>query len=254
MVTSATPFADGKKIQKLYVYLAGGRRVEAKLLGQDGYYDVAALQLLGEPNEKFPAANLGQAAKLEQGRAVAILGRSEAPGALTVNAGTVSAVGRMQQTCHQISALMNYGNLGGPVLDLDGAVVGMAARLNPKTAWRQNCGVGFMLLAEKINELLPDLKAGKKLERPKQPFIGIQLAGGDSDDGAKVARVQENGAAKASGMQDNDTVVEFNGKKVANGMELVSAIRACEIGQKVKVKVKRDDEIEELELTIGEKD
>jgi serine protease Do len=176
-------------------------------------------------------------------------------GGLTVNPGIVSARGRYQDTCAQVSALINYGNLGGPVVDPEGRVVGLANHLTPRTPWRQNCGVGFVLYAEKIREVLPLLKEGKKIERPVRPFLGIQADNGALDvQGARILHALPNGAAAQAGLKDGDVIVEFDGQPVEGWVGLVRAIRATKVGQVVKVKVKRNDEEQVFQVTVGQQD
>lgn len=252
VLTSAFHFAEPERVKQIYVYLPDGVRAEAKLLGTDSYYDVAVLKFEPPAGRTLDSVKPVKGDPLMQGSTLALLGRSEPPGGLTLNAGTVSAVGRREGTCVQFSALINYGNLGGPVIDLEGRVVGMATSMNEKTPWRQNCGVGFMLLAERINEILPDLKAGKKIERPKRPFLGVQAAQGALDvKGAKIAAVIPNSPAAAAGLQPNDTIVEFDGKPVDDWAGLVGLIRLAKLDQTVKVKFKRGDEEKIVELKVG---
>jgi len=128
-------------------------------------------------------------------------------------------------------------------------------KINEKTPWRQNCGVGFLLEADKILEILPDLKAGKQIARPKRPFLGVQFAQGPSDTkGALIAQVIPNGPAAQAGILPNDVVVEFDGKPVEGSVGLAQAIRQKETGQKIKLKIKRNEEEVNLEITIGEQE
>lgn len=250
---------DGQRrsagIKTIQVFLADGTRLTAKLLGQDAYYDLAALKLEGAAGKKYPFTSLASAAGLAQGKFVAVLGRSETGGALTLNSGAVSAVGRHQGFCTQISALVNYGNLGGPVLDLRGETVGMVTRLTGSTPWRQNCGVGFMLNGETIRSLLPDLMAGRKVDRPKRAYLGVQGDEGARDiKGARIAHVASNSPAKTAGFEEGDVIVELNGIPVHDWGDLTGALLATKVGDTVKVKILRDNETLTLEVTLGEAD
>ncbi|MCW8131198.1 MAG: trypsin-like peptidase domain-containing protein [Planctomycetota bacterium] len=252
LLTAAYSLEDPAKIKHIYVYLADGARLEAKFVNKHDYFDLALLKIESAAGKALKPVELAKGDPLAQGRAVAVLGRSEAPGGLTVNAGSVSGMGRRENICAQISALINYGNLGGPIIDLDGRVIGMATALNEKTPWRQNCGVGFLLPADKILEVLPDLKAGKKFEKPKHPFLGVQAAQGAMDvKGAKVASVVPTGPAAAAGIQANDLIVELNGKAVEDWPTLVKTIRDCQIDQVVKVKLKRGAEEKVVDVKLG---
>jgi S1-C subfamily serine protease len=249
ILTSASYFDD--KVKTIYIYLPDGSRTEAKLLGKDGFYDIAALKIDISPGTKLKPVEWS-VKPLTQGSAVAVLGRSESPGRITLNSGSVSAKGRFEDTCTQISALIDYGNLGGPVIDLDGKSVGMAVRLSDKTPWRQNCGVGFMLNADQIEKFLPDLKAGKKLERPVRPYLGVEADGGANDvKGAKVKTIPVKSPAGAAGVLAGDIIVSFDQKPVENWRALLLALHARKPGDTVSVTVKRGDKEVKCDVKLG---
>lgn len=245
---------EGTDVKKIYAYLPDGVRVEAKVLGQDEFYDLAVLKLALPPGRKLEFVPLADGSKLKQGQAVAVVGRNEPPGHPTLNVGQVSAAGRYQNTHCQISALINYGNMGGPVVDLDGRVVGIATQLTEKTSWRQNCGVAFMLQAQIIAKNLPDLKAGKTVEHPKLPFLGVGPdPANQPDEGTVVGTVLDDGPAAKAGLQKGDKIMQFDGQEVNGWLDLVRQIQGCAIGKKVKLKIERGEQTLDLEVEIGEK-
>jgi len=111
------------------VRLADGRTLPARVLGRDDSLDLVMLRV-DAGGEKLPAAELSSA-PLAVGSQIAVLGRSEDPAAVTVNRGVVSAVGRSLGRTTQVSAFINYGNLGGPAIGPDGRVVGVTGHLRP---------------------------------------------------------------------------------------------------------------------------
>jgi S1-C subfamily serine protease len=224
-------------------------------MGQDEGLDLAVLKLEGR--EKFDSVTLNPEAvrSLAPGKTVAVLGRSEPPGGLTVNSGVVSAVGRYTNTCAQVSALINYGNLGGPAVDLKGEVIGIAVHLTDKTSWRQNCGVGFVLQADKIVQALPDLKAGKKLPKPARPYLGVRSDMGALDvKGARINRVEPGSPAEDAGMKAGDVIVHLDGRPVGDWLQLQEAIKGLQIGQIAPIKVKRGDKELLLKIKIGQRE
>jgi len=244
------PDKPAAKITKLYVFLADGTRVAAHVVAKDSSYDMALLKLEGAATAKYPAVEFAKIDALDQGKAVAVLGRSEAPGTLTLNSGTVSGRTRFPGYSTQISALINYGNLGGPVIDLEGKVLGITSRLNEKTPWRQNCGVGFMVDAAVIQRVLPDLKAGKT---SKRPILGVTADPNvNGVQGAKVGSVQPNSAAEKAGMKPGDVIVEFNGQMVVDFMGLVGDIQRVKLGDTVKMKIKRGQELVSLDVLLSQ--
>ena len=159
----------------------------------------------------------------------------------------------MRETCCQIGALLNYGNTGGPVIDIDGKVVGMAAQLGTNTEWRQNCGVGFMLNAAQIRQALPELAAGKIVDGKKPGFLGVL---GDKTPnpagGARIADVVRGLAADRAGLQAGDVVVEYNGKKLSDWAALSSLTWNLNAGDVAKLKIRRAGQVVEKTVTLGE--
>jgi serine protease Do len=250
VLTAARHFQG--KVTQTYVYLPDGSRVEAKLLGKDTYYDIAALKFEPSAAMKFKATEWDTTKGLTQGTEIAVLGRSEPPGRLTINAGSVNGIGRFENSCRQISGLIDYGNLGGPVIDLSGKVAGMAVHLTEKSDWRQNCGVGFMLDAEMISKILPDLKLGKKVEHPRRAIIGIVPDMGALDvKGARLLNVVAKGPAGEAGLQRGDIILTFDGKPVEDGLGLVQAIRNKKPDDTVSVSAKRGEAEMKFEVKIG---
>jgi S1-C subfamily serine protease len=252
VLTSAALLAG--KLKTVYVYLPDGSRAEAKVLGTDEFYDTAVLKFEATPAMKLKAVEWS-AAKLAQAGMVAVLGRSEPPGRITLNAGTVSGAGRYENTCLQISALIDYGNLGGPVIDLSGRVAGMAVHLNDKTPWRQNCGVGFMLTADRLKQIITDLKTGKKTEHPLRPLLGVQAdnLGGDFK-GAHVKDAPATGPAGAAGIQKGDTIIGFEAKPIDDWNALLLALHDKKPGELVKVKIKRAEKEMVFDVKLGTKE
>lgn len=249
----AKPPDKPAKIAKIFVYLPDGSRSEATLLGMDVFSDLAVLKLAAPAGKTFPHVELAPAADLKQGSYIAVLGRSEAPGGVTINSGRVSARGRFEQTCCEISPLINFGNLGGPVIDLQGRVVGMATHLGEKTPWRQNCGVGFMLQGEQIQKALPDLLAGRTLSRPKRAFLGVQgdMAAQDVT-GVRLVQVVPRSAADKAGLRKGDIILDIDGAPVHDWLGLLSVMHSARPGQTVKIKIRRGAQEMTLPVELGE--
>src|SRR5579862_5723288 len=241
------------KIKKIYAYLPDGKRYEAKLLGVHKADDLAAIKLDLPAGTKVPYVELDGPAELPTGSSMAILGRSEPPGDLMINAGRVSGQCRFRNTFNQVNALMNYGKIGGPAISLDGKVIGIAAQLTSETDWRQNCGVGFLLMDAEIKKVLPDLIAGKTVEAIKRTFLGVGPDQADEGDGAHIAQVEPDSAASKAGIKPGDIIFEYNGKKVIDFEGLSKITRSLKPGTEVTMKVKRGDKTVELKATLTER-
>ncbi len=248
------PVTKTNRVKKIFAYLPDGKRVEAKLLGFQKSNDLAAIKLDVPEGTKLPFIEIPKSCELNTGSSMALLGRSEPPGGLTLNVGRVSGQCRMRNTCCQVNALMNYGNIGGPAIGLDGKLIGMAAHLTSETDWRQNCGVGFLLNSCEIQRALPDLIAGKQVEGSKHGFLGVQVSElhYDAEDGAHIGLVLEGSAAEKAGVKAGDVVVEYNGKRVKSWLLLTKITKSLNPGQTANLKVKRGGEMLDLKVTLGE--
>jgi len=222
-------------------------------MGFDENTDIAILKI---DAKDLPAVTPTDTSNLKVGQFVAVVGRAEDGHSLTVNWGIISAVGRLRGWCVQISAKLNYGNAGGAVVDINGNFIGIASYVSTESVAGQNSGVGFMAPCHSLQKHLPDLMAGKKIEKEKRPFLGVMLLPDDPKiKGARIAEVYNPSPAARAGLKNGDIIIEFNGQKIEGRSDLVRAIRASKIGQKVKLKVIRQvgdkKRIIELEVILG---
>lgn len=238
------------KIKGIEVTLADGRVCEGKLKGVNATFDLAIVKI---DAKDLPTISKAPLKDLKTGRFVAALGRAPDRRHLTLNQGIVSAPWRLSGRGIQIDARLNYGNAGGPVVDRDGRLVGIACKVDTKFSgsYGQNSGVGFAITWDKIEEILPDLKNGKIVGEPRRPFLGIQANVESEVEGVEVQVVQPASAAEKAGMKNGDIIVEFDGKKVKNFDELRAIIGSKAPGDKVKIKVRRGSEEHNLEAELG---
>lgn len=246
--------ADRKKkghgrVERIWVYAADGQRRAAELLGKDETRDIAVLRVPGLPAATPVLAPAGELpGDLRIGQGLALLGRAEAPGDLTVNIGVLSALQRYRHRFLQISALLNYGNTGGPVIDADGRLLGMACKLWPGSNWRQNCGVGFCLKADELAEVVPVLAAGEQPPPLERPAIGVRLDHAAEVTGALIEAVTADSPAAAAGLQNGDLIVGIDDVPIDDFISLANHIVQHEVGDRIRLRVRRGDR--ELELTV----
>ena len=240
------------------VRLADGLTFPARVLGRDEGLDLVMLQVqVGEgpdqlrPDSFLPAELAGD--ELGVGSQVAVLGRSEDFGAVTVNRGLVSAMGRAMGRTVQIAAFVNYGNLGGPAIGPDGKVVGVTGHLRPGAMWGQNSGVGFITPAKVIREIKADLAAGWVLKPPPRTFLGV-APGRDAPEllGAPVGGVLPNSPAAAAGLKPGDLITHLDAVPVEGWSGLVRNIVGRKPGDKIKVTVRRGGGVQDFEVTLGQ--
>lgn len=237
-----------KKIEVTY----NGKEYKAKLLGYHARKDIALLKIKAKD---LPALEKAKIDTLKIGQMVAAIGVGPDGKTPTVNQGIISAFNRNWGWMLQTDARLNYGNVGGPLVDLEDKLIGITCLISTATSnWSgQNSGVSLAVTMDKIDEILPDLKNGKKLGEGKPGFLGVELEDAGDVEGVKIKNVLENTAAEEAGLEKGDIIKEFNGKKVNSVFELRQAIDVFNAGDKAKVKILRDKDEKDVDVTLGER-
>jgi len=235
ILTSA--FNVAGDVAAIEVILPGGKTVPATLLGRHFGLDVAALKIQPAAGEKLPAVPLAPEPAPQIGRFVAVLGASEDGPLPTQTSGIVSAVARLDGCGVQTDAMINYGNSGGPVVDLRGRLVGLAAHVRTDAdCSQQNSGVGFFTRSDKILEALVDLKAGRDIKAPAGYFLDIIPAAPVREArGVKIEAVVPGSIAAAAKLQAGDVIVAVDGMDTHSWLALVQVLQAHKPGDAVEI-------------------
>jgi S1-C subfamily serine protease len=235
------------------VTLPDGSIHPAKVMGWNVGADLALLKIEATGLPTLPFAD---PAEFRSGDMVVAVGRDPNGRGITANPGIISAAGRHSGRSIEVDARLNYGNVGGVLVDLEGKLVGMTCKVNMARAgdFGQNSGVSFVMIGTKIAEELPKLKRGDRVQGGGgRPFLGVM---GDREyaagDGARLEGILSGGAAEKAGLLAGDVIQAINGDSVANFDDLRQAIMKHKIGDTVKVKVKRGEEVLEFEMPLGE--
>jgi S1-C subfamily serine protease/pimeloyl-ACP methyl ester carboxylesterase len=163
-----------------------------------------------------------------------------------VSVGIISALERIWGKAMQTDAKVSPANYGGPLVDIQGRVIGILIPADPNSEgatagieW-YDAGIGFAIPLEDVNAALPRLKAGKDLGRG---LLGITAK--DTDiygPPSTIANVAPESAAAKAGLQAGDVIVAIDGKEVRNHAQVLHALGTKYEGDKVSVKVKRGKE------------
>jgi serine protease Do len=229
----------------------GGHTATAKIIGRDPATDIALVKI--DAGSQLPFVSLGDSDRIRKGDwAIAIGNPFQFENSLTV--GVISAKGRSLggistetrsfENFIQTDAAINFGNSGGPLLNIAGEVVGINTAIRGGGAQ----GLGFATPINTARRLLPMLKQGKVTrgylgmeirevdERSKQAF-GLPEARG-----AIVNKVEEGKPAEKAGIQNGDVIVEVDGRAIRNNRDLIDYISYLPVGTTVKVTVIRNGE------------
>jgi S1-C subfamily serine protease len=197
--------------------------------------------------------------KIKVGQTALALGRTLEPDhnkPPTVSEGIVSAVERIWGKAIQTDAKVSPANYGGPLVDLEGRVLGILVPASPhaegETAgieWYDS-GIGFAIPLEDILAVLPRLKQGQDL---KKGMLGIQAKGQDRYSVLpEIAAVSPGSAAAKAGIKPGDIITEVDGKPVVNMAQVLHKLGTKYEGDTVAIKLKRGkEEINHPILVLG---
>jgi serine protease Do len=234
------------------------REFTAKVIGADERTDVALLKV---DQKGLPVAKLGKSSTLEPGQWVAAIG-SPFGFANSITAGIVSATERSLPAetyvpFIQTDVAVNPGNSGGPLLNVEGEVVGINSMIYSRTGGYM--GVSFAIPIEEALDVSRQLREHGKVTRGRLG-IGIQpltkeLAETfklDSTDGVVVVSVEQGSPAQKAGLQVGDIILGYNGKRIEEANMLPRLVGNTKPGEHAKLDVLRKGERQTLSATIGE--
>ena len=243
---------------EITVVLEDRRRFEAELIGSDSATDIALLRI---DAEGLQALELGDSEELAVGDFVVAVGNPFELGH-TVTSGIVSALGRGgfsrqgYEDFIQTDAAINRGNSGGPLVDLDGRLIGInSSIITPSGA---NAGVGFAVPSNIVKVVAAQLLEHGEVRRGK---LGVMIAnlrpedadalGLDGVSGALVSEVMSGTPAEDAGIEPGDVIVGLDGKEVTDSRDLRTRVALAPIGDEVAVDVVRDGKRKTLDAVIG---
>src|SRR5205823_1342469 len=213
------------------------REFKAKVVGVDKRSDVALIKV---DAHGLPTAKLGSSAGLEPGDWVAAIG-SPFGFANTITAGIVSAKGRslpdeMYVPFIQTDVAVNPGNSGGPLINLQGEVVGINSQIYSGTGGYM--GVSFAIPIEVALDVAKQLQAHGKVTRGRIG-IGIQPVTKElaesfklgATTGAVVTAVERGSPAEKAGVKVGDVILQYNGKAIEDPNELPRLVAATKPGE-----------------------
>jgi S1-C subfamily serine protease len=251
------------------VTLADRSTWEATAVGVAPEKDLAVLRI-DAPRKELRPIPIGSSDDVRVGQSVFAIGN---PFGLdqTLTTGIVSAMGREIESVAgipirdviQTDAAINPGNSGGPLLDSSGRLIGVnTAIYSPSGA---SAGIGFSIPVDVVSWVVPELIEYGELKRPS---LGVELARPQIVQrlglkGALVIDVIKNGAADEAGIRPTirdrrgsirlgDIIIGFGGEEIASNNDLLLALEKYEPGDRVQVRLLRDEEEIELPLVLDE--
>ena len=254
-------------VSDLRIRLYDGRELPACVVGADAPTDIALIKI--DAGGPLPILPLGDSDTVRVGETVVAIGNPYGFNH-SVTAGIVSAKERVvdRATLHeapaqdlysffiQTDASINLGNSGGPLIDGNGAVIGVNAAFWAGHPLQPAQGIGFAIPINIAKSLLPRLR--DKGDAPRS-YLGVDAQPLDSaltvalklgsTRGALIASVGRKSPAEAGGLEPGDVVVTWNGTPIATSEDLKIDAQLTLPGARVKVGLYRDGKAIEREIT-----
>ena len=229
-----------------------GREVQARVIGSDPSTDVSVLEL-NEGADAPAALERGSTESLEVGDPVVAIGSPFGlEGSLTT--GVVSGLGRTIQAPDgfaidnvvQTDAALNPGNSGGPLLDLNGRVVGMNAQIATESG--SNSGIGYAIPIETVQSVVEQLLADGQVEHA---YLGVQVADAENNGGARIVEVVQGGPADDAGVQQGDVVVGATARTSRTATTSAARSTTKKPGDELELEVRRDGNTRTITVELG---
>ena len=236
------------------------RELPAKVRGTDPATDLALIEV--HTDRQLPHLRLGDSGKVRPGDWIMVIGNPLRLGR-TVTVGVVSAVGRSGlgitdvsfENFLQTDAAINFGNSGGPMVNLDGEVVGIATAIN----WGAE-NVGFAVPASTLAKVMPQLEKQGKVRRG---YLGVNIENLDfraqeafglpPGQGALVVLVNEGTPGAEAGLQHGDVILSVDGHKVGTTRDLIDYVSDHPPGTQVRLELLREGTRLDRTVTLGER-
>lgn len=258
------------------VLLKDGEKYKVEVVSRDLFDDIAVVKIVADEGQElpevFPKVVFGDSDNLKVGQRVLAIGNALGRYENTVTSGIISGKGRDVEAFSDFTTVVNFsgllqtdaainrGNSGGPLVDLNGDVIGMNAAVAEGAG-----GIGFAI---PINDLRPVLESVEKYGEIVRPVLGVRfimlteaqaeemdvqinhgaiLIGGEEVGSEAVI---PKGAAAEAGLLEGDVLLEIDGIELSAEVPLQKIIRKYTPGDEIIIKYWRSGEIEETKVVL----
>ncbi len=262
IITNNHVVEDAKEVE---IILPGGSRIPAEIVGTDQFADLAVLKIEGD--KATSPASFGNSEMLSPGETVIAIGSPLGKFQNTVTVGVVSATDRSLRISEnyqmegliQTDAAINQGNSGGPLIDLDGEVIGINTLIVRGGASAVAEGLGFAIPSNRAKAIAEQIIDKGYFSRP---YLGInwewitpRIATAYNlpvEWGAFISQVAPDSPASQAGLQEEDIIVQFGERKLNENNPFINALYDHSPRDQVMLTVIRDGKTIEIEVTLAE--
>jgi serine protease Do len=236
------------------VRTSDGEQRFAKLLGRDDTRKICLLKIDGVSDMPVPEMVDPQDVVVGQWAVSMGVGYGDTSPALSM--GIISAKNRIGGRAIQTDANISPANYGGPLIDIEGRMLGICVPMNPQSQavgagveWYDS-GIGFAIPMVGEKDLIERLKKG---ERISPAFLGIQAIANPNGKGLFINRVVQRTPASAAKLLREDILLKLNGEDVDDMLRLRQLLNRIESGETVELTVVRSEtgKQDTFEVTLG---
>lgn len=251
-----------------------GEQYEAEILAKDTLLDIAVIKINAA---NLPVVEFGDSNTLKVGQTVIAIGNSLGEYQNSVTKGIVSGIGRAITTTDYASAVterlenviqtdaaINFGNSGGPLINISGQVIGINSAIDLAGQL-----IGFAIPINDVKDAVESVKTSGKIVRP---YLGVRYRPITSDFaaqndlpvdyGALVSRGEDQNAvavipgspADKAGIVENDIILEVDGSRVTEEDPLTELVQKHEVGEQISLKILHRGDEKEVRLTLEERE
>ena len=249
----------GENVREITIALPDKREIKGRVVGADPDTDIALLKI---PVSGLPVVPWGDSGQLKVGEWVLAIG-SPFQLSQTVTAGIVSATGRANmgfanyEDFIQTDAAINPGNSGGALVNARGELIGINTAIFSQSGGYM--GIGFAVPSNMVRSVMEQLRKGGKVVRG---YLGVSIQeltqdlakqfGVSETKGVLISDVLSDSPARRARLERGDVLIEFDGRAVENPTQFRNLVAQTPIGKKVHVRLIRNGQTKELDVTIGE--
>lgn len=230
---------------------------KARVLAADAGNDLALVRI--ENVTGLTAATFADPASLAVGDQVVAVGYAlDLDGGASVTSGIISALNRTMQNedgalnaLIQTDAAISSGNSGGPLINMEGHVVGINTAVYRSTDTSAANNIGFAISVGEVKRVIEVLRTEAAGEKRAQGYLGIALSDRtDGGVGAVVSEVASDSPAENAGLKVRDIILQVNDQPITGQGALIGTIRDATPGDEVEIVLERDGERITVKATL----
>jgi len=244
-----------KDMDKIVVVLSNGKSYKAKVKAIDEEVDLASIKI---DKGGLKVASFGDMSSITEGESVIAIGTPLSFSLRnSVTEGIISGLNRSDQSSYRLiqsDTAINSGNSGGPLMNLDGEVIGINSSKYRGVGIE---GLSFSIPIDTVRYVIDQFEQYGKVKRP---YLGVDFTEGvaaryglPSDEGITISKVKDDSAAKKEGLLVDDVVTKVNKSKIRSITDYNEELKKYLPGDKVTLTIVRDDKEIQVEVVYEEK-